>query len=264
MPALPELQHAVFDALIGRSGDEAVLRWLREPQGVPAARRLQLYRNNLFESLGDALSAVYPVTARLVGQDFFRQMAHRYVRAHPSRAGNLQGFGVALPEFLHRFGPTASLPYLPDVARLEWAWHEAYHEAEQQPLAPARLAALPAADQLGLRLAVQPSCRFVASPFPVLAIWLANQPGRPEDAAHVSLDEGGVRLLVVQHALDVEIRVLGVGEDRLLRALADGENLASAAQSALDAEPAFDLGAALGRHLSRGLFTGLRTREASS
>jgi len=262
MPALPELQHAVFDALLGRGGDAAVLRRVREPAGVPAARRLQIYRNNLFESLGDALAAVYPVTARLVGADFFRQMAQRFIRSHPSRAGDLLRFGAALPSFLRSFGPTASLPYLPDVAALEWAWHEAYHAAEEPPLAPARLAEVPAASQLELRLVVQPSARFVASAFPVLAIWRANQPERLDDeAAMLSLDQGGDRLLVVQHALDVEIRVLGLGEDRLLRALADGGSLALAAQSALGADPGFDLGSALGRHLSRGLFTGLRVDE---
>ena len=257
MLALPDVQACLMDALMGRC-DGAVAAALLRPTAAPTARqRLQIYRNNLFESLIAALNAVYPVTARLVGEGFFRHAASAYTRAHPSRSGNLHDFGAELPEFLRAFGPAAGLPYLPDVAALEWAYHRAYHEAELPALELARLAEVPSADQIELRFHLQPSARFIASRYPVLKIWQANQPQALADDRAISLHEGGVNLLVVQHDLEIEFRLLGTAEGRWLCALSEGATLADATEAALGDDPAFDLVVTLSRHLGLGLFTRL-------
>jgi len=257
MLALPEAQACVMDALMLHSRGAAAAALLR-PTAVPSAQqRLQIYRNNLFESLIAALGGVYPVVARLVGAGFFRHAAKAYIRAHPSRSGNLHDFGGELPGFLHAYQPAASLPYLPDVAALEWAYHRAYHEAELPALELARLTEVPIADQAELRFHLQPSARFVASRYPVLKIWQANQPQAQDSGSTISLDEGGVNLLVVQWDLEIEFRFLSIAESRWLCALADGASLAEATQDALDNDPAFDLATTLARHLGRGLFTGV-------
>src|SRR4030095_1358363 len=124
--------------------------------------------------------------------------------------------------FLRGYAPAAPLPYLPDAAALEWAVHVAYHEAERPALTLEGLAQVPAADQGALRLQLQPSARFVASRYPVLRIWQANQTEALDDESTLSLDEGGVDLVVVQHALEIEFRLLGDAESRWLRALAAG------------------------------------------
>lgn len=254
MLALPDTQARVMDALLLRGGSAATAL-VRPTASLSGQQRLQVYRNNMFESLIAALGAVYPVVARLVGTGFFRHAAKACISAHPSRSGNLQDFGGEFPGFLRAYAPAADLPYLSDVAALEWALHRAYHEAEQPALALERLAQVPAAEQAGLRLRLQPSARFVASRYPVLRIWQANQPEALDDGSTISLDEGGVNLLVVQHALEIEFRLLGLAESRWLCALADEASLADATRRALDADPAFDLMAVLARHLGRGLFT---------
>lgn len=248
---LAELQARVMDAL--RHGGHGANALLQARPPFTAAQRLQVYRNNGQQSLADALAAVYPVVQRLVGEAFFRQVARAYIGDHPPRSGCVQDFGGALPAFLRALPACAGLPYLGDLAALEWACHEAWHEAEWPPLAASRLSEVPSAQQAGLRLALQPSARFVASPYPVLDIWQANQQA---EVPPLSLDAGADRLLVVQQALEVEFRRLGTGEDRWLRALAAGRGLAEATADALDAEPGFDLPAAFGRHVLQGLFTG--------
>lgn len=254
MLALPEIQTRVMDALLLRDGMGATAV-VQSTAPLSALKRLQVYRNNLFESLTAALGAVYPVVARLVGNGFFRSAAKACISAYPSRSGNLQDFGGEFPAFLRAYPPAADLPYLPDVAALEWALHRAYHEAELPSLTLEGLAQVPVAGQAGLRLGLQPSARFVASRYPLLSIWQANQPEALEDESTISLDEGGVHLLVVQRALEVEFRILDAAEDRWLRALAEKASLAEATRRAMDADPAFDLMAVLARHLRLGLFT---------
>ena len=66
-------------------------------EAFPEEVHHSVYRNNLFASLGAALEAVYPVSARLLGQGFFRQLARAYIVKHPSTSGNLHAFGAHLP-----------------------------------------------------------------------------------------------------------------------------------------------------------------------
>jgi hypothetical protein len=254
MPSLLETQALISGALLRGDGAYGATSLLRAGRGVAAERRLHVYRNNLFASLGAALAAVYPVVTRLVGDDFFRQLARDYVVRHPSRSGNLHEFGAQLPAYLRRQAALAALPYLADVAALEWASHEVYHEADEAPFDAEALARLPVDAQARLRLHLQLATRFVASPFPVLAIWQANQAAASEDVAPVSLDAGAVRLLVARRDFEVEFRVLGGAEDRFLRALAEGRTLPSALHAALATDARFDVGATLGRHFALGSF----------
>lgn len=254
MLSLHDTQALVSDALLRGDGTAGVAALLRAGRGVAPERRLHVYRNNLFASLGAALQAVYPVTARLVGDGFFRQLARAYVVRHPSTSGNLHAFGAQLPAFVRKQSSLAALPYLADVAALEWAHHEVYHEADEQVLDTAALAKVPAGAQGRIRLHLQLASRFVASPFPVLAIWQANQAASDDAVAPLALDCDGERVLVARSDLEVEFRRLGAAEDRFLRALAEGQPLAVAVPAALAVDPGFDLGATLARHVALGSF----------
>lgn len=258
MPALPETQALMLGALLGRDATTAATRLLRRAPGLPAARRLQIYRNNLVESLTAALAAVFPVVAQLVGEPFFRQLARGFIAAHPPRAANLHGFGREFAACVAQ--QAGQLPYLADVASLEWACHEVYHEAEHEPLAPTRLAEVPPSLQLRVRLQPAPAARLIASRYPVLRIWQSHQSSAQGDAP-ISLDDGGVRLLVARRDGDIEFRLLGDAEDHWLRALTAGATLAAATAAALDRDAGFDLGGVLGRHLSLGTFAHMSLEE---
>lgn len=245
MSALRELQSTVLSTLLGQ--DDAAATLVRD-NGLAGARRLQVYRNNMFTSLTDALAAVYPVIARLVGEGFFAAAAQEYIRVHPSRSGNVHDFGSAFPDFLASFRGAAALPYLADVARLEWAYHQVFHATEQPPLDPRRIAEVSENAQPSLCLVLQPALRLLASPYPILRIWQVNQAGYA-DAAEVSLDEGGIHLLVRQRQLEIEFWTLGAGEFALLSRLADDDTLGDAVAAALAVEPELDVGEVLARHV---------------
>ena len=256
LPQMPDASALAFDASI----DAALALLKHDAHGPSAAQRLQIYRHNLFESLAGALAAVYPVLAQLVGEEYLRQLARRLIAAHPLRAGNLHGFGRELPALLRELPSAAALPYLADVATLEWAWHEVYHEADAAPLQPTRLAVVPAEQQLSLGLQLVPAARLVSSPYPVLRIWQAHQRDAIDAAAalqQLSLDEGGVQLLVLRRRLEIEFVLLSAGEAHWLAMLGDGRTLAEATIAALVVEASFDLAAALGRHLALGSFAAL-------
>jgi hypothetical protein len=258
-PSLPETQASVLAAVRARADDAvaqpalALLAWARGPS---TAHRLQIYRNNFSENLIAALGAVYPVVAQLVGDEYFRQVARLCIARHPPRSGQLHPFGRELPSLLRELSSAGELPYLTDVAELEWAWHEVYHEADTPPLDAALLQEVPPEQQMNLGLQLAAAARLVSSPYPVLRIWQAHQ--RESDATFtISLDDGGVDVLVLRRELEIEFVLLAAAEGQWLRELQRGATLAQATQMALDAEPSFDLLAILARHLALGTFAAL-------
>ena len=87
------------------------------------------------------------------------------------------------PGFSPALSLRAQLAYLPDVARLEWAWHRAFHAADRAPLALERLAAVPPERYGQVRFRLHPSAQFIASDYPLLRIWEVNQPAYAGEAA---------------------------------------------------------------------------------
>lgn len=247
--ALRDLQRGFAEAVFTRNLDgfaHAIV-----PGRFTPAQHLQVYRNNVAISLTEALAAVYPVVARLVGADFFAHTADQFIRRHPPASGNLHDFGAELAEFLADFKPAAGLAYLPDVARLEWTWHEAFHAADHAPFDLARLADVTAGRYEMLRFTLHPSARLIASPYPIHRIWQANQPDQSGEET-IDLAAGPARLLVVRRGLDVEVEALALAEFVFLSAVAEHAPLGAACARAVAAEPAFDVTQALRDHVRRG------------
>jgi hypothetical protein len=233
LPSLRELQANFATALLRADGD------------VDA--RLAIYRNTVFANYRNALGASYRVVQQLVGVPFFHAAVDAYVQACPSAGGDLNVYGGSFGDFLATYPHALNLPYLPDVARLEWAIDEAGRAADLHGTPEALLAALgtiPAERITALRFTLDPTCRFVASVYPVLRIWQVHQPGFEGDIA-VPFGAATERLLVRREAGAAVIERLVPGDFALLRALADGDDLAAALDAAMAAEPTFDLGTAL-------------------
>lgn len=258
--SLREAQRGFSSAIL--AGDSLPIRARILPGRFGAERHLQIYRNNVYASLTDALVAVYPVIARLVGEDCFRGCGYHYLRNAPPTSGNLHDFGEHFPEFLSSFEPVRELTYLPDVARLEWAWHRAFHAADAAEFALEALSQVAPEKYGALRFALHPSAQLMASDYPVLRIWQTNQPNA--DTADTSegvvdLAEGGVRLLIARRDIAVEIEPLGRGEYALLCGFAQALPFADAADVAMASEPDFDLVASLRRRVQDQTIVGFKS-----
>ncbi|WP_458790737.1 HvfC/BufC N-terminal domain-containing protein [Yoonia sp. MH D7] len=150
---------------------------VQNPDGTQAAKRFDVYRNNVAVSLTQALETAFPVVNKLVGSDFFRAMAGVYLRTHPPTSPVMMFYGDAMPDFLAGFGPAQSVPYLSDVARLELALRHSYHAADSAPIAPDALAQI-APDALpDVTFTFAPSVFLIASIYPLHSIWTANTAG---------------------------------------------------------------------------------------
>jgi len=238
MSSLRDLQTAFRTALLEQNDGPFATEVL--PDGLSASARVSVYRHHVLTSLTEALVSTFPVVCRLVDRRFFGWLADCYIRTHPPVTPCLFEYGGDLPAFIVRFPACAALPWLADVARLEWAMNVALHAPDMARIRPARLAVTPADDLGALVLEFDASVTYVASRWPIDAIWRANQAGAEQ--TRVDLDSGPVRLEVRRRDDDVLCRVLSAGAFAFRRALAAGEPLERAADAALTADVSLDLG----------------------
>jgi hypothetical protein len=209
------------------------------PDGEPSPRRFAVYRNNVVVGLVEALKANFPSVCRIVGEEFFDAMARIFVASEPPTSPILFEFGIGFANFIAGFEPVADVPYLADIARLERAWHEAYHAPEANPLTAAALAAIPENQAAGITFSLHPSLRLIWSRFPILTIWRMNiGDGVP---APVDLTAGGEDVLLVRPAAKVEVCATPPGGYEFVEALQQGQPLTEAMKIALRADPRFDL-----------------------
>jgi hypothetical protein len=250
---LPDLQRTFRIAVTGT--DDAGLAALvaaRIGGGASAATRIDVYRTNVQESLIDVLATAFPVVGRIVGPAYFRGLAAGYVAAQLPRVPQLSVYGDGFADFLAGHEAAVRLPYLPDVARLEWARGEAYFAADAPPLDPAALRRVAPESLAALRLVPHPALRLVASAHPIRRIWEVNQPEVTDvPALDLSLPE---QVAITRPEHSVVMRGIGAGDLRFVQGLVGGAGLADAAGAALDADPEFDLQRCLEGHLVHGSF----------
>ena len=201
-----------------------------------AAQRFAVYRNNVAHSLTRALARRFPVVERLVGTEFFTAMARLYIEADPPTSPRLFLWGEGFARFLQGFPPVWSLPYLPDVSRLERQRGIAYHAADGPSVTPADLAQA-AADPARFRLVLHPSVGLIRSRHAVVTIWQANQPGAVQDGP-LRADRAEDALILRDRADQVPVIALSAGEAGFQSALMRGETLLQAATRAEGADPA--------------------------
>jgi len=247
---LDALQQTFGAALFDAARDAALAPLLKGD-----AARVGIYRGNLHAHWRRALASAYPVLRQLVGAAFFDDLAPVYGRAHPARDPDLNRFGAALADFLAGFAPAAAYPYLPDVARLEWAVHEAWFAPADDRRVPAAALAGLAPDAFETASAtLHPSLRLHASRWATAALWQAHQPDGPAFPDPV---RAPTHALVLRPRFAVEVRSIGTAEHAALACLAAGATFGAALDAAFDVDDGFDVGAALRRWIGDGIVTAL-------
>lgn len=246
---LADVQRLMRDALLAPPGTESApveraALLVHDSPGLPAAEHVRIYRRAVLGTLTRALADIYPVCRRLTGHEFFDAMARVFVRQAPSRSPDLADYGATFGDFIAGFEPATALPYLADVARLEWHWHRAFHAAAHAPLDLAALAAVPEHEQERIGFSLPASARLLESDWPVHRIWQVNQPNYNGDDG-VDAGAGPARLIVWRDGQQMRIDALDEREWWLLGALHAGTSL-----GALGAPP--DLPTLLPRCVARG------------
>jgi hypothetical protein len=208
--------------------------------GSDPAGRFAVYRNNVFASLIDALADTYPVVQQLVGEEFFRAMGKVFVQSTPPKSRLMAYYGISFADFIARFPPARSIPYLADVARLEMARVEAYHAADAHPVDPQGLQSTLSDPErlMSMRLSLHPSVRVICSPYAIGSLWEAHL--GTLNLAQLDTDQPE-SMLVFREGLDVTMLEVSEVQACFVGALQGGAPLLEAGEKASATDQNFDL-----------------------
>lgn len=250
MTSLDELQNRFQHAVLSR--DETPGLFVAEGSEVAGGLRLYLmaYRARLLSALRDN----YPVLHRALGDEFFADLAHDYIEAHPSCYRSIRWYGDTLADFLAAQPERLPHPALVDVARMDWAIRGAFDAPDTLLLSLAELAELPTGEWPQRRFVPIPSLCLLELNWSVEPIWRAlnedaeAQTEAPEPLHHV--------LLVWRPTLDCLWRSAEPVEVAALSALLHGANFAeccTAIAAAGESDPATAAAGLLQRWITDGL-----------
>jgi len=253
MADLLRLQSDFAAALRDRERSAQAAGWLAG-DAAHVDGRLALYRANMVAAADKALSGAYPVVRQVVGGEFFHGLARAYQRGTPSTSGDLHEFGATFPAFLAGFEHVRDMPWLPDLARLEWAAHLAYGAADAPDWDAGSLAAVEPASQDAIRFQWTPGLAIVRSTWPIVRVWTIHQAGFDgEFGVDWSVPETA---LVARDGFTVTVTDCPAADASFIESSLAGAPLGEAVAGTLATHPHFDLGALLGRAFAARLVVG--------
>jgi hypothetical protein len=194
-PLTPE-ENMRAHAADGRAMTAVAESFIAPNSRLSACERLEIYNRQYWYRVLDALIEDFRALRAVVGASAFQALSIAYLTAHPSRSFTMRNLGSKLPEWLAanpQFSGRRHRQAM-DVARIEWAFVEAWDGADHTPLTLDQIATLDG----GSRLALQPHLRLIELNYPaddlVLALHDREKRGTSE-AGHMhgdgSEDEDG-------------------------------------------------------------------------
>lgn len=255
--SLQEIQEKFAASLLNAKFDSILPALKSNP--LMKSDRFSIYRGNLLAIWNKTLANAYPVVQRLVGEDFFEDIARAYGREYPSHSGDLNFFGEHFPQFLKVQESLLAYPYIAAVAELEWLLHRSYYAPSEAQISLPQLISQAGDSVQQARLCFAPDVSFHKSEFATLAIWQAHQTTEIEElTTPIHTPTFGV---VSRPRWQAQVTGLSEASYRALEALYEGQTLESALDLALQIEVAFDVGAQLQLWFAAGFFVGHSCKE---
>ncbi len=209
----------------------------REPPSGTIAERWHIYGAGYFARLSESLEDDYPAVQRVVGRDAFRSMVRRYVLAHTPRSYDLGRAGDRLAGFLGTDWLTTKLPFLPDLAQLEWKLAEAFVSEDARPLRWEDLQAMEPERVSKMPLHLMPGTVVLRSEWPLIELWECKDRSDHE----VSVELQGRRSIVLVYRRGYEAYCTSASETtaRVVESVGAGATLFGIQESfGADGDPA--------------------------
>ncbi len=219
--------------------------------------RLEIYRSMYLLRMEEALSIDYPAVRHFLGERPFFALVSRYVKEHPSRSYTLDRLGDRFAHFLKDDPSLDQRGFLHDLARLEYALCEVFHDEEQPVVTPLDLAAVAPEDWEKARLVPIAALRLLAMDFNANDYYKAfnrdDEPPLPERCPDW--------VVVWRQDFRVWRMPLGRGPFSLLSRLRDGATLGEAISLVLSQEDLAEaqLFECFSSWIGEGMFTRIET-----
>lgn len=172
MKTLKEIQNKFIDGAYGE-GKLAVLLSIKDGK-APKEELLDIYRNNLYATLTNALRLTYPKIHQLVGEKKFKKFCHEFIKQNRSYSGNLDEYGENFSDFFVKKADG----FLSELARFEWFKHKSYLAKDMPIFNIEELQKLSQEKLFDVKFKLHPSCFLIDSSYNLLGKKKQNQPNK--------------------------------------------------------------------------------------
>lgn len=174
---------------------------------LTAKQRFGIYKGSIHGILTQALGLTFPVCKSLVGEKFFDKMCDLFIDQYPPTTSFFAEYGNHFAKFLSSFKPLQHIPYISDVARLEWARHEVWHKVRNQSFDFRQLAELAESDQANVKFILADTMHLIQSNYRIDEIWFAHQQDSDIKLELIEFDTA-VKLLIWKDSKELKISLM--------------------------------------------------------
>ncbi len=255
MLSLPEdpFQADLTRALSGNA--EGLEAWWPDPERGAAG--LSVYRNTIVKGLTDALVANFPSVVAVVGAEWMRDAARLHAAEFPPTKAPLIDYGEHFPGWLSRFEPADAVPFLTDLAQLDRMWTLAHLAEDVETLASEVLAGLAPEDFETTSVQLRPDVQFAGFSVATPDLWRTLRTVHQVKTFDLSSTPQAIAIHRPQGTVEtLDLCPAGLA---FLEDCRCGLSLATAAQSAMTANPGADLGQVFAALIEAGIFANLQS-----
>ena len=162
----------------GASVEAIAASYISPNDRLSSFERLEIYNRQYWFRLISAVSEDFPTLNALLGPKRFDPLILAYLNRHPSTSWTLRDLGAKLPRFLEAHPEMTGRRHrlAVDVARLEWAYVDAFDRKHRTPLTTEEAQAIGSES----RVSLQPHLQLLELSYPVDSLVLALKRGAPE------------------------------------------------------------------------------------
>lgn len=172
----------------------------REPAGDTISARWNIYREGYVLRLAESIGNDHPAVERIVGSVAFIELCRRYLTAFPPSSHDIGRAGASLAAYLPGDPATQSLPFLPDLARFEWALAEALVAPDAAPVTWNEISAIGADAFADLPLRGLPGTAVIRSEWPLGDLRLAKD--KVDEEIDIDLESGPTSVIIWRRGLE--------------------------------------------------------------
>lgn len=273
-PCLLDQQTALLQALRERTTSPEDLHegrspgtnnWIAVNPILASDSGLKAYKNNAGALAERVLVAAYPAVTAILSVESMGALARALWHSHPPRCGDLALWGEDLPEFVAASSQLAALPWLSDVARLEWALHAAASAADAPPADLPSLARLGTHDSDVLTLALASATQVLRLDWTATRVVLAHRGEHDRMAQRVAAlgnewaTPAGEWVCVWRPGWQVQLQTVSAAEAAFVSRLLAGDSLLAALEC--EAAQGLDFGVWLPQAIATGRVQGVLDRS---
>lgn len=206
---------------------------LRDNSRIPAQLAIEIYANNTRGARIQTLHSIYTTIEQILGEVCFQQIARDYAQINPSCHYDLNLYGEAFSEFIRKVideqPAFVELPYLADLAWLEWCYHAVYYAVETVSAEPGELTI----DE-NVSLQLPASLQLVSSDYPIYEIWKAHK----QHHGAKEVNAINTRQYMAVYRKHHSPSMITVDEDDwlLMKAIAENKNMEQLADYAIESD----------------------------